>query len=765
MRVYFLLMSVLCLASCAIVGLDEQEDGSIVCLEERYSITVEVDLPQSAADLKSSFTDDALNRIYDLNIFIYHEGELLKEHSGYFTDMSSLMLSFPSDKNGFDIYMFGNVGEVEAPDDEGDIIRMPWVIESYEDIMHRGVPVANVFPDHIKGTLAVFGLKRLVGQYNISLQPSAQSADYVVKDVRLHNCALDVYPFASDMKATRFTASGVYGESASADVLTADDVDRLNSGESVSLYFLENLQGELLPGNSDSRKKIPSSLDSIEKGLQDRCTYIEITADITTPAARYTDARYRFYLGRNQTTDFSVRRNTLYDVTLDFTQNMVCEQEWRIEVGEPLVDSLVISKDEVHVVKGVSDYVLIDGPEVRINLDESDSDAEFDCILSDVMIDGRKYQRLMFSTSADIVGLYEWKKDYRGLAREYDVVVESVETYNGRPLLKRRVKAYVYDRVFPLFIRMTDAGTSAPYMVEVLTNAPVSCKLQVAAEVTADVCVSDVTNVYSYRTSASSMGTSSEGYSSCQALFSGLYDTPGSGDNKTVIFREMDVELSGIPDECCSAGELYVGSGGKVYWGPGQNRYPQRYSDLSSGSDFDMYHMHSCSLSGCIKYEIVSGSSVLFRMAPESKTCSSVRTTGTSNSLVWNVDDYNSCRYIPFYVANGDLNYAYPVVLQNDSPKYLDDSARRSIIYEVYGPGRDIFYPNGVSWGEYSGGSPSVKHRFGYTAGMVKQFLGNVHTWQIYQDYECDFYMTVNGCTAWPGASRLSTGFRLSYDL
>jgi hypothetical protein len=83
----------------------------------------------------------------------------------------------------------------------------------------------------------------------------------------------------------------------------------------------------------------------------------------------------------------------------------------------------------------------------------------------------------------------------------------------------------------------------------------------------------------------------------------------------------------------------------------------------------------------------------------------------------------------------------------------------------MYGPGRDVFYPNGAVWGGPAEMAPSGVHKFGYTAGLVKQFFGNIHTWQIYQDYECQFFMTINGCTTWPGASNLDTGFRLTYKL
>jgi hypothetical protein len=127
--------------------------------------------------------------------------------------------------------------------------------------------------------------------------------------------------------------------------------------------------------------------------------------------------------------------------------------------------------------------------------------------------------------------------------------------------------------------------------------------------------------------------------------------------------------------------------------------------------------------------------------------------------------EYSTGEYLPFYIVNGGLKYSVPVTLQNDDAKYLDDSGRKSIIFQMYGPGRDVFYPNGAVWGGPAEMAPSGVHKFGYTAGLVKQFFGNIHTWQIYQDYECQFFMTINGCTTWPGASNLDTGFRLTYKL
>ena len=752
----FRLFSVLVLSMSSCV---REVDDPVYVDSQTYHITVEVAQPRCLSQMRSSFSDEELARITDLNIFVYHDGRLLEKAGGYFTDMSELALTFPYDKDGFNIYMVGNIGRAEAPALESDVCRIRHVVDTYDAFRITGFPVAEAFPDHKKGTVAVFGLKRLVGQYNVTMKPSASDAEYCVTDVRLHNCALDMYPFGSGDKAAVFTDSG--------DCLTADDISGLNEGESVSLYFVENLQGELLPGNTDRSRKIPSVLNNIASGLADCCTYIEITADITTPAASYTDGKYRFYLGRNETTDFSIERNTLYDVTLDFTQNMVNEHEWRIDVDAPQMKPLVLSKEKAYVAFGVNDHIWIDGPRMRINENES-TETDSDCCgyyLSDVVVDGKAYQKLTFHTNRETDGFYTWGTDYESVADKYQVVLETVETYNGVPLASRTVTVYVHDKVFPLFVRMNSNGNSAPYQVEVLSDSPLLSELEIEATADVDVTASGMTTSETYSTSASVMGTTAEGLRCCSAVFGGLYDVVGEDDGKIVNFRRLDLRLKGKENDYSKVTGFYMGDGGKAYWGPGASLAPQRLVDLVTSDDVEVNYIHSCGVAGCIKYQIKSGNNYLFIMATKGCTCSSVQTTGTSNSLSYDMGEYNSGAYIPFYIVNGGLEYSPPVTVRDDEPKYLDDSARKSIMFEMNGPGRDVFYPNGVKWGGSSENSPDPVHRFGYTAGLTRQFFGNVRTWQIYQGYECEFYMTVNGCTNWPGASRYAGGFTLTYSL
>ena len=354
-KISLFLFLALIISSCTLSEQHETERRYEANDDGSYTISVTVEEPEVICATKSSFTQEELSRISDLNILIYHNGQLLKGYSRYFSDLSNLAISFPSNKDIFNVYMVGNVGEVEAPEDESEISKLQYVVGSYDEFRTKGFPVANTFMNYQKGSQVEFKVKKLVGQYNIRIDASATEATYTVKDLRMMNCALDVYPFSDNTPAKVF---GKMDSTNAGDMLTEDDIAKLNAGETVTLFFIENLQGVLLPNNTDRKKKIPSEINKVNNGVSDRCTYIEVTADVQTPAATYTNGKYRFYLGQDETTDFNIRRNTLYNATLDFTQNMVSEEEWRIEVGEPKVHEIKCSlEDEAIVVfRDCEDY-------------------------------------------------------------------------------------------------------------------------------------------------------------------------------------------------------------------------------------------------------------------------------------------------------------------------------------------------------------------------------------------------------------------------
>lgn len=90
------------------------------------------------------------------------------------------------------------------------------------------------------------------------------------------------------------------------------DLRSLQEGSLIQLYTYENLMGDLLPGNRDPWAKVPSSIGKDA----DRCSWLEVKCSYTNGYACSNDITYRMYLGKDATSNFDVRRNTVYTLTL-----------------------------------------------------------------------------------------------------------------------------------------------------------------------------------------------------------------------------------------------------------------------------------------------------------------------------------------------------------------------------------------------------------------------------------------------------------------
>ena len=172
------------LLACVLYSCAEYDENASVTADRESAIPIKVYVDEVVRmkGTKSSFSESDMDRITDLNIFVYHDGRLLQGYGGYYEDVSDAMLAFPPGVDQMDIYMLGNTGKVSAPVNEAELDRMRYVVKDYGEFRDRGVPLAGVFTCFRKGTLAEFPLKRLVGQLDVRMEVSAHEADYVIKD-------------------------------------------------------------------------------------------------------------------------------------------------------------------------------------------------------------------------------------------------------------------------------------------------------------------------------------------------------------------------------------------------------------------------------------------------------------------------------------------------------------------------------------------------------------------------------------------------------
>ena len=96
----------------------------------------------------------------------------------------------------------------------------------------------------------------------------------------------------------------------------------------VSVYLLENRQGDLLEGITDEREKILS-----DSRYSEVCSFIELKADYHSPRWHTRAGEhlvYRFYLGESPG-NFDVRRNTLYRIWVRPQGDGLQEDSWRVD--------------------------------------------------------------------------------------------------------------------------------------------------------------------------------------------------------------------------------------------------------------------------------------------------------------------------------------------------------------------------------------------------------------------------------------------------
>ena len=121
-----------------------------------------------------------------------------------------------------------------------------------------------------------------------------------------------------------------------ADVLPESDYDPQMANGSVmtfSFYVPENAQGDLLPGNADSRRKTLDEL--VARGLSARApylTYVEFSGRLDPSAGGYGgDVTYRFYVGTDNCANFDLFRNREYEITLTFRVGSLFDPDWKVQ--------------------------------------------------------------------------------------------------------------------------------------------------------------------------------------------------------------------------------------------------------------------------------------------------------------------------------------------------------------------------------------------------------------------------------------------------
>ena len=211
---------------------------------------------------------------------------------------------------------------------------------AYPDEYSQGIPMAACLEQVTVGadnaTLEL-PLQRLMARLDLQLDRSALNQDVRLRvtEVKVGNCPSSVRLFAesqvensSQTFTTGFTKSG-----RETDPLNQDLTVGLS--RPLSLYLLENCQGDLLEEIESEREKIFR-----EGRYSDVCSYVELKVEYrsdtrhTPPGAPLV---YRFYPGESLC-NFDIRRNTRYQLVLRPEGDGLQESSWRVDQSTLLTD-------------------------------------------------------------------------------------------------------------------------------------------------------------------------------------------------------------------------------------------------------------------------------------------------------------------------------------------------------------------------------------------------------------------------------------------
>ena len=261
----------------------------------------------------------SLNNINDqlidnCNILIYDsKGNLTCNHYSSNGPIYSIRASI---KNGekYSIYFIANIGDLsgnQAILQEKNLKEYKYKILYYSEIANINGAVPMGFSrQNIElqdNTELIISLTRCVSLITISVDKSLldENDTFNIISAKLKNVPASIKIF--DQSKTEFPADVLE----TGDYANEHDLIALNEGKKIGYYMFENMQGDLLPENTISSNKVFPE-NCIYNNL---CTYFEIEVNYNN-TTHYGTTIYRFYLGKNHTSNFDIERNNSYEITI-----------------------------------------------------------------------------------------------------------------------------------------------------------------------------------------------------------------------------------------------------------------------------------------------------------------------------------------------------------------------------------------------------------------------------------------------------------------
>ncbi len=324
------------------------------------------------------------NKRTDLTVAVYDGGGTLFDVQYHRSEVKRLSLELPSG-NTYKVYALANMGDMRSafPQSESGVKNMEYVFPSYDDVAERGIPMCGQAAIELNGAGHKIELVRLFAKVKVNilhtaLEDAVQGAAQVI-----NMCNNSLFIRQANRRLKPFAEGKSRAEYGSDIMKVSDYNSNLNdklayqghipiSGlgygpgcfqdTTLVFYVPENVQGRLLPNNRDPYGKVHENIGNINgKSYGDICTYLEFNATKIHTQGYSGSVMYRYYLGADNTSDFSVERNKFYSMTLNFTEGGFYEDGWKVTRGPDWDDtrSLYFLRDSYEIAAGQTADVMV----------------------------------------------------------------------------------------------------------------------------------------------------------------------------------------------------------------------------------------------------------------------------------------------------------------------------------------------------------------------------------------------------------------------
>lgn len=268
-----------------------------------------------APDSRSVLSASAEDRITSVTLLFY-KNEVLEKVVSFAGPSGTVTFSDDEKRSVFALVNMASVKETDIPLRMDDLKNLTWRLTSYAAMERDGLPMADSISFRPSDRECGISVKRLVSRFSFSLSDEYRSFGGGADEYDSDPDPADLF---KDMTYTLKNINGTlrpFGASVAGpgDLLADREFELTRDGTAI-LYVPENLQGDLLNVSDPSEKTMDALKKRYGAGNEPCATYVEVTLQ-HDPAEFGIGGKltYRFFLGENNTTNFSVGRNLDYKV-------------------------------------------------------------------------------------------------------------------------------------------------------------------------------------------------------------------------------------------------------------------------------------------------------------------------------------------------------------------------------------------------------------------------------------------------------------------